>query len=92
MVDFGNIKHQHADTFELLDPAPELVERCPAHHASRAVHDRYVLQAFDLKFEFHMSIHTHLLWKKFPISLVLHWTQEKWKSNQRKTSLLPANL
>jgi hypothetical protein len=72
MVDFRNIKHQHADTLELLDPAPELVERCSAHHASRAVHDRRILQAFDLKFEFHMSIHTNLLRKKFRDRLSLY--------------------
>ena len=65
LVDFGNIKYQHADTLELLDPAPEFVERGSADHASGAVHDRYVMQAIDLKFEFHMSVHTNLLWKKF---------------------------
>src|SRR6266852_1640420 len=30
MVNFRNIQHQNADRFELLDPAPELVERRPA--------------------------------------------------------------
>jgi len=45
---------------EPLDPAPELVERRSAHHAPRAVHDRYILQAFDLKSEFHVSVHTNL--------------------------------
>ena len=65
MVDFGNVQDEQTDTFELLDPAPECVERGPTHHASRAVHNRYVLQAFDFKFEFHMLIHTNLLWKKF---------------------------
>src|ERR1017187_3858008 len=84
LLDFGNIKDQHADAFQLLDPAPELVERCSTHHASRAVHDRYVLQAFDLKIEFHMFVHTNLPWKKFRDRLSLNWTSDKRKSNPRK--------
>jgi hypothetical protein len=84
LLDFGNIKHQHTDTFQLLDPSPELVERCPTHHTPGAVYDRYVLQAFDLKFKFHMSVHTNLPWKKFPDRLSLNWTSEKRKSNPRK--------
>src|ERR1700692_4808973 len=92
MIDFRNIKHQHADTLELLDPAPELVERYSAHHASRAVHDRHILQAFDLKFEFHMSIHTNLLRKKFRNLSSLDWTRQEGKSNQRKASWRTSNL
>src|SRR5208283_5958803 len=83
LPDFREIKHQHPDTIELLDPAPELVERCPAHHASRAVHDCHVLQAFDLKLEFHISVHTNLPWKKFRARLSFNWTREEGKSNQR---------
>jgi hypothetical protein len=70
----------------LLDPAPKLVERRPAHHASGAVHDRDILQAFDLKFQFHMSVHTSLLWKKFHTLFSLNWTRKRGKSNQQKTS------
>src|ERR1700692_1199590 len=92
MVDFRNIKHQHADTLELLDPAPELVERYSAHHASGAVHDRHILQAFDLKFEFHMSIHTNLLRKKFRNLSSLNWTRQEGKRNHRKTSWRTSNL
>src|SRR6266853_4678391 len=92
MVDFRNIEHQHADTLELLDPAPELVERYSAHHASGAVHDRHILQAFDLKFEFHMSIHTNLLRKKFRDLSSLNWTRGKGKSHHRKTSWRASNL
>ena len=32
----------------------------PPNHASGAVHDRHILQAFDLKSEFHLCIHTNL--------------------------------
>src|ERR1700692_1650257 len=92
MIDFRNIKHQHADTLELLDPAPELVERYSAHHASGAVHDRHILQAFDLKFEFHMSIHTNLLRKKFRDRSSLNWTCEKRKGYQPKTRLQTSHL
>jgi hypothetical protein len=88
----GNIQHQHADTSELLDPAPELIERRSAHHAARAVHDRYILQAFDLKFEFHIAIHTNLLWIKFPDRLSLNWTLGIGKSNQLKSCSISLNL
>src|ERR1019366_6217682 len=86
LLDFGNIEHQYADTFELLAPAPELVKRCPAHHASRAVYDRHILQAFDLKLEVHMSIDTDHASKKFRDLLSLNWTWGKGKSHQRKSS------
>src|SRR5271166_2318331 len=65
LIDFRNIEHEYADAFQLLDLAPELVQRCPADHAPRTVHDRHILQGFDMILEFHMSSHTHLLWKKF---------------------------
>lgn len=70
LLDFGNIEDEHTDSAHLLNPAPQLVERTSSYHASRAVHDRYILQAFDLKFEFHMSVHTNLPGKRFPDSLV----------------------
>src|SRR5580658_84691 len=84
LIDVGNVKHQHADTLNLLDPAPELVESRSAHHASRAVHDRYILQAFDLKLEFHISLHTNLLWKKFRDLVSLNWTWKGGKSHQEE--------
>src|ERR1700721_2168834 len=77
VINIRNIQHQHADMIELFDPAPELVERGSAHHASGTVHNRYILQAFDLKFEFHMSIHTNLLWKKFHDPVSLYWTFDR---------------
>jgi len=43
LTDFRHIEHEHADSFNLLDPAAKFVERGSAHHASRAVHDRDIL-------------------------------------------------
>jgi hypothetical protein len=92
MIDFRNVQHQHADTLELLDPAPELVKSHSPHHASGAVHDRYILQAFDLILEFHMSIHTNLLREKFLNMLSLNWTRKEGKSKQPKNRWQGSNL
>src|ERR1700681_4066893 len=92
MVDFRNIKHQHGNTLKLLDPALELVGPYSPHNVSRGVYDRHILQAFDLKFEFHMSIHTNLLRKKFRDRLSFNWTRGEEKSHQRKTSWRTSNL
>jgi len=66
LLDVGKIKHEHAETLELFDSAPELVEGGSADHASSAAYDGYIVQTFDLVLKFHTSIHTDLPGKKFP--------------------------
>jgi len=65
VVHFRKIKHQHAQTIELLNPAPKCVEGGSAHQASRAAYDGHILQAFDLILKFHTLHHTNQPWKKF---------------------------
>jgi hypothetical protein len=83
---FRNIQHQHTDATELFYPASQVVECDSSHHAAGTAHDRHTLQEFDLKLEFHMSIHTILLWKKFPDWLSLYLTTQEPKSHQQKSS------
>jgi hypothetical protein len=82
----GNVKHENPYSPKLFDSAPQVVERDAAHHAPRKADNRYVLQTFDFVLEFHISIHTSLLSKKFPESRLLSLTKNRRKSNQLKIS------
>src|SRR5580698_9537919 len=84
LLDLRNVEYQHADALQLLDLAPELVERSTPHHATRKIHDRYVLQALDLELEFHMSIHTNQPGKKFLNLPSLNWTFYAAKRYRRR--------
>lgn len=66
LLNLGEIEYEHAETVELLNPAPELVERGSTDHAPGTLHDGHIFYAFDLVLKFHTFIHTHQPLEKFP--------------------------
>jgi hypothetical protein len=64
-LNLRKIEHQHTETVELLDPAPESIQCGSADHAPRASDHGHILYAFDLVLKFHTFVHTHQPSKKF---------------------------
>jgi hypothetical protein len=87
-IEFQGHRHRLAKPRKRQAPEPSrvpVVRFCVAScRARRKADNRYVLQRFDFVLEFHISIHTSLLSKKFPDSRLLSLTKNGWKSNQLK--------